>query len=182
MWVVKIIYYAIVALTLVCGCGVVLFRHALYAALSLVFTMLGIAALFVMINAQIAAAFQVIVYAGAIMVLFLFVIMLLNIGSEGAPSAQNKIVRSIAWVGTVALFVQMLIAIIYALCRNTLQEASPYSMIASNAVETNDIARFTIMNYIYAFEMISVLLLIGVVGAVVLARRKAEPEDILHVD
>ncbi len=160
----KIIYHLFVFLAIFGALMVVFARRAIYGALFLVLTMITIACLFVLLNAQLAGALQIIVYAGAIMVLFLFVIMLLNLGRQAPPSAKSRPVR---WLGLVlagAIGAQMA-AVVYSSYILPGMGAGP------EAASIEKVARLILTDYLYVFEMVSVLLLIAMIGAVVLARR-----------
>jgi NADH-quinone oxidoreductase subunit J len=148
------------------------------AALWLVNTMFCLAALYVLLDAQFIGAIQVLVYAGAIMVVFLFVIMLLNLGhpSELADA------RSFGWklaAGAVGL---ILIGEIFALTRVCVPDAFsvPAGSIAADVAQHGaiaPIARPLFTDYLLAFELTSILLLAAIVGAVVLGRRRTELPD-----
>jgi NADH-quinone oxidoreductase subunit J len=143
------------------------------AAMWLVCTMFCLAAMYVLLDAQFIGTMQVLVYAGAIMVVFLFVIMLLNLGhpSELADA------RGLWWkllAGAVGL---ALLAQIFAVTKARLPEALtlPEGTIADQVAKTGAIAPFAgvlFRDYLLAFEVTSVLLLAAVVGAVVLGKRK----------
>lgn len=154
------------ALTLLGALGVVVARHPVHAALLLVQTLFGVAVLFVSLDAHFLAAVQVIVYAGAVVVLFLFVIMLIGVDRTEDISfeplrGQRPLAAIVALTGLAEL-----IAII--VLQETLSSSSPKVYEGTN-VEQVSSAVFT--DYLFAFEITSVLLVIAVVGAVVLARR-----------
>jgi NADH-quinone oxidoreductase subunit J len=143
------------------------------AALWLVTTMFCLAALFVLLDAQFIGVIQVLVYAGAIMVVFLFVIMLLNLGhpSELADA------RGMGWKLAAGLVGFALLAQIFALTKAHLSEALtlPEHSIANTMARDGAIAPLAgplFKEYLLAFEVTSVLLLVAVVGAVVLGMRK----------
>ena len=145
------------------------------AALWLVNTMFSLAALYVLLDAQFIGAIQVLVYAGAIMVVFLFVIMLLNLGhpSELADA------RGTGWKIAAGLVGLALLAQIFALVRSRIPEqfslgpgAVAAQVEAQGAIAP--IAQPLFTEYLLAFELTSVLLLAAIVGAVVLGRRRAE--------
>ena len=138
----------------------------------LVTTMFALAALFVMLDAQFIGAIQVLVYAGAIMVVFLFVIMLLNLGhpSEIADARGRgwKLVAAARWASRS-------LAQIFALTRVHVQPRIPPGYLARQIEYTGVIAPIAgplFNEYLLAFEVTSVLLLAAVVGAVVLGRRR----------
>jgi NADH-quinone oxidoreductase subunit J len=143
------------------------------AALWLVNTMFSLAAMFVLLDAQFIGVLQVLVYAGAIMVVFLFVIMLLNLGhpSELADA------RGLGWKLSAGLVGLALLAQVFALTRVHLPEALtlPENAVADMMARDGVIAPLAgplFKEYLLAFEVTSVLLLAAIVGAVVLGKRK----------
>ncbi len=138
------------------------------AALWLVNTMFSLAALYVMLDAQFVGVVQVLVYAGAIMVVFLFVVMLLNLGDAGpVADFRNNRVR----LGAAAVAVVML-AELLVLTNGRIPEVMPADVPESNAVAP--VAQVLFTDHLLAFELTSVLLLIAVVGSVVLAKRRLD--------
>ena len=153
--------------------GVIVRPHPVHAALSLILTLFGVAVLFVAQDANFLAAVQVIVYAGAIVVLFLFVIMLLGVDRvESLRVDPIKVQRPLAAIVGVGL-IGLLVASI-AQGRKTIRMRS--TGIANATVVTPDanikqLANDLFSNRVFAFELTSVLLVIAVVGTVLLARR-----------
>jgi NADH-quinone oxidoreductase subunit J len=163
--------------------GVIVRPNPVHAALSLVLTLFGVAVLFVAQEANFLAAVQVIVYAGAIVVLFLFVIMLLGVDrSEDLSIEPIPIQRPLAAVVGVGLFATLTAAVVQA--RSSVVAGSGTGL--EIATETGDhdanirqIARDLFSDRVFAFELTSVLLVVAVVGTVLLARRpdkQAAPE------
>lgn len=151
--------------------GVVLFRNPVHNALSLVATLFGVAVLFIAQEAYFLAAIQVIVYAGAIVVLFLFVIMLLGVdrveATERDPLPAQRIVGVIAGLGIGVLSIVILLA-------GGEESTGAQSATAPLNDGTSDIERLgkvLFTDYVFAFEVTAVLLTVAVVGAVVLSRR-----------
>jgi NADH-quinone oxidoreductase subunit J len=148
-------------------------RSPVSAALWLVVTMFCLAALFVMLDAQFIGAIQVLVYAGAIMVVFLFVIMLLNLGEP----AQVADIRGIGWklvagAAGIALLAELLTL---TKARSPASLALPEGFVADQIVRTGAIAPVAgplFTQYLLAFEVTSMLLLAAIVGAVVLGKRR----------
>jgi NADH-quinone oxidoreductase subunit J len=157
------------AVVLVGALGVVLRSHPVHAALSLVMTLFGVAVLFIAQDAQFLAAVQVIVYAGAIVVLFLFVIMLLGIDKVESikidPIRGQRPLAAVLGVGTLAL---TLLAILVAAKRKVTGAAANT---ITDEPNINQLARSIYGDNVLAFELTSVLLVIAVVGTVLLARR-----------
>ncbi|HTJ77202.1 MAG TPA: NADH-quinone oxidoreductase subunit J [Acidimicrobiales bacterium] len=153
---------------LVGALGVVLSSHPVHSALMLVMTLFGVAVLFIAQQAHFLAAVQVIVYAGAIVVLFLFVIMLLGVDrSENLAREPLKGQRPIALLAGVAVVASIFVLARHAWVSGATAVAGPADGPGSNVEKLAD-SLFT--RYLLMFEMTSVLLVIAVVGAVVLAR------------
>jgi len=143
------------------------------AALRLVTTMFSLAALYVLLDAHFIGVIQVLVYAGAIMVVFLFVIMLLNLGHPSDVADA----RGMGWKLAAGLVGLALLAQVFALTRVHVPEALALreNAIADQVAATGAIAPIAgplFKDYLLAFEVTSVLLLAAVVGAVVLGKRK----------
>ena len=154
--------------------GVITRKHPVHAALSLVLTLFGVAVLFVIQQAHFLAAVQVIVYAGAIVVLFLFVIMLLGVDRvENLRTEPLTTQRPLAVIVSLGL-IGILIAA-FATGSGVLHERGsgiliPDSSTGSDA-NTIQLAKSIFSQYVVAFEVTSVLLVVAVVGTVLLARR-----------
>ncbi len=150
--------------------GVVLAPNPVHAALSLVGTLFGVAVLFLNLEAHFLAAVQIIVYAGAIVVLFLFVIMLL-----GVDRLEDISIEPILGQRVLAIFVGLagfgLGAFYIAASVEGLTAASAVLALEDAVVTLPQIAQVLFTDYVYAFEAIAVLLTISVVGAVVMTRR-----------
>ena len=150
-------------------------RSPVAAALWLVNVMFCLAALYVLLDAHFIGAIQVLVYAGAIMVVFLFVIMLLNLGH----ASELADARGSGWKLTAGLVGVALLAEVFALTRARMPESLrlPTGYIAQDVARDGAIApvaRVLFTEYLLAFELTSILLLTAIVGAVVLARRKSD--------
>jgi NADH-quinone oxidoreductase subunit J len=150
-------------------------KSPISAALWLVNTMFSLAALYVMLDAQFIGAIQVLVYAGAIMVVFLFVIMLLNVGRAEAIADT----RSIGWKITAGAVGLAILAQIFALtkARTPINLTLPQGFAAKQVEATGVIAPIAgplFNEYLLAFEVTSILLLAAIVGAVVLGKQRGE--------
>ena len=151
--------------------GVVLSPNPVHSALSLVMTLFAVAVLFVAQEAHFLAAVQVIVYAGAIVVLFLFVIMLLGVDqNENVRAEPLRAQRPLALITVGLVLLEVLLLARSEWSTGASSVAGPASGPGSN-VEKLATSIFT--RYLLAFEVTSILLVIAVVGAVVLARRTA---------
>jgi NADH-quinone oxidoreductase subunit J len=165
-----VVGFALVAAwEIVTAAGVVAFRKPIYNALSLVANMLGLAVLFLMLNAQFLFAAQVIVYAGAVMVLFVFIIALMNPESDVALPR-----RGTEWIyGAVfgVIFAALLVALLFNRgLSGRPGTLTPEAIAAVGNVQTVGIALYT--KFLFPVEVTSLLLLIAAVGAVYLAMRR----------
>jgi NADH-quinone oxidoreductase subunit J len=160
---------ALLSLLAIAGAlGTVTLKNGIYAALSLVGTLLTLACLYVTLDAQFLASVQVIVYAGAIMVLFLFVIMLLN-----AAQAETQ-EDPLPWVTPVAIASGIVLAGAFAFTAFRFQAPKPLAE-AAKALQggtPGPIGETLFTKFLLPFEAVSILLLIAVVGAVALVRRE----------
>jgi NADH-quinone oxidoreductase subunit J len=165
--------FAFVLLSLVSligAVGVITLREPVHAALSLVGTLLTLAVLYVTLEAHFLAAIQVIVYAGAIMVLFLFVIMLLNV--QGEPEAEARL----GWLRPAAYLVALVAAASIALVAfQEPRQLPPVETIAAalRGGGADAVGESLFTDYVLAFQLVGVLLLTGIIGAVSLVQRKA---------
>jgi NADH-quinone oxidoreductase subunit J len=170
------------AIILTGAIGVVVSRSPVHSALSLVMTLFGIAVLFVAQQAHFLAAVQIIVYAGAIVVLFLFVIMLLGVEAtddlDTEPLAGQRPMAAVAGVGLLGMAV--VAAIITHRDSDVVITGTPSAVGAlstSGADNVRVLGKALFTDYLFAFEITSVLLVIAVVAAVVLARRPPRSGD-----
>jgi NADH-quinone oxidoreductase subunit J len=177
-----VITFAVAAIITLAGAvGVVLSRNPVHAALSLVGTLFGIAVLFVEQEAHFLAAVQVIVYAGAIVILFLFVIMLLGVDQPDDGTTRDKFK---AWRPFAVLLALAMSALVVGLASWDWKATGAKSVggTASGAgSNVEKLADSIFTQYLLPFEATSFLLIIAVVGAVILARRPSV-EDEAYVD
>jgi NADH-quinone oxidoreductase subunit J len=157
------IFLILAALAVAGAVSLILQRHPIHSALSLIVVMVALAGLYLLQGAEFIAAVQIIVYAGAIMVLFVFVIMLLNAGEE----ERTNLSRLARFVG-VPLGVVFLVEVAFAIGRATSQ-LSPTAM---TTVSTRELSSLLFRDYVFPFELTSFLILIALLGALVLARRE----------
>ena len=143
--------------------SLILQRHPIHSALSLIVVMVALAGLYLLQGAEFIAAVQIIVYGGAIMVLFVFVIMLLNAGEE----ERTNMSRMARFVG-VPLGVVFLLEVAYWIARATSHMTQPSPL----AVSTRVLSTLLFREYVFPFELTSFLILIALLGALVLARRE----------
>jgi NADH-quinone oxidoreductase subunit J len=166
------------AICLAGALGVVLFRNPVHNALSLIATLFGVAVLFIAQEAYFLAAIQVIVYAGAIVILFLFVIMLLGVDKAERIDTEPILGQRPAAVLTgVAILGLSLTALLSSAARIT-GEQSVLAPLDPNVPDIEQLGLVLFTDYIFAVEITAVLLTIAVVGAVVLARQATAPIDL----
>ena len=166
-------------MALVGAVGVVVRRNPVHAALSLVLTLFGVAVLFVQQGAHFLAAVQVIVYAGAIVVLFLFVIMLLGVDrAEDLSVEPLGIQRPLAGVIGVSL-VGLLTAAVLTSESAVISSGSGVTAPSVGSPDANvkQLAESIFSDHVFAFEITSLLLLVAVVGTVILARRLPKEQE-----
>ena len=172
--------------------GTVLLKNPFYAVLALVCHLLGLAALFLLLRAEFVAAAQVIVYAGAVMVLYVFVVAYVGEGTELPLSgAGGASLRPISLLFAGALFVELCIAVLGSGLAALGSEGAGIQGATGEAADTGfgtaaEMGRLFLTKFLVAFEAASLLLLIAAVGAVILARRRggmeAGPEVISVAD
>lgn len=169
---IQLIFLGLAALAVVAAFNVILQRNPIYSAIGLIVVLCCLAALFVTLYAQFIAAIQIIVYAGAIMVLFVFVIMLLNVREEESKTDRQKYLK---WLAA-PLFLALLGEVFAVLKTVGNPSASPNP---PGTVESIADKMFT--SYLLPFEATSVLILMAIVGAMLLARRNTK-EDIERIE
>jgi len=159
-----ILFYSCAVLAVVSALVVIGQRNPVYSAFALIVTLCSLAVIFALLGSPFIAVLQVIVYAGAIMVLFLFVLMLLNVKREqDAPPPRDRLLAGIA----LALVTLLVLQAGTVLLRVRLLPAADFDASTRRMAETLFSAHF-----VYAFEATSVLIVAALVGAVVLARKE----------
>jgi NADH-quinone oxidoreductase subunit J len=142
-------------------------REPIHSALSLILVMVSLAVLYLLLGAEFISAVQIIVYAGAIMVLFVFVIMLLNAGVEERTN-RSQLAK---YVG-LPLGGLLTLELAYWLWRSVSQNAISGVQAPSGAASTEQLSVMLFHQFLFPFEATSILILIAILGAVVLARRE----------
>jgi NADH-quinone oxidoreductase subunit J len=176
---VTVLFWGFAALAVLAALLCVTRKSPVASALWLVMTMFSLAAIYVLLDAQFIAAIQILVYAGAIMVLFLFVIMLLNLGQAGPTDMRGWFGRGVAVLlgGGIALQLIVLARVVWA--EGFGSQTAGYPLPAGELGRVQEaqgaigmLADPLFRQYLVPFEVTSVLLLAAIVGAVVLAKRK----------
>jgi NADH-quinone oxidoreductase subunit J len=161
-----VIFFIFGALCVAGALNLLLQRHPINSALSLIVVMTSLAVLYLLLGAEFLAAAQVIVYSGAIMVLFTLVIMLLNAGEE-ERTRGSKAAYLVGFPGVAALL--GLLTYIFLSIRTPLGNAQ---LGGGTLVTTSDLSRVLFRDLLLPFEVTSVLILIAILGAVALARKE----------
>jgi NADH-quinone oxidoreductase subunit J len=177
------ILFFIAAIVAIAGAiGVVMLRNPFYSVLALVCHLIALAALFMLLRAEFVAAAQVVVYAGAVMVLYVFVVAYVGGGQEYQVGSALRILGPLF---AVAVAVELCIAMLGTALSGIAGHGAPY---VRGFGTPKQIGRLFLTDYLFAFEVASLLLLVAAIGAVVLARRRggleseedAELEQRLH--
>jgi NADH-quinone oxidoreductase subunit J len=166
-----VIFYVLAAITMLSALFVVFLRRPVHNVVFMIMTMVSLAGLFLLLHAEFVAMVQLVVYAGAVMVLFLFVIMLLNLESLN-PVQDAKAARM--WVGALLGlgFLVLIGPVLKAfLPSGKIVGAAAFAPGLSN---TEIVARELFTTYLLPFEIASVLLLAAIIGTVIVSRKRAE--------
>jgi NADH-quinone oxidoreductase subunit J len=161
-----VIFFALAALAVLGAVSLIVQRHPIHSALSLIVVMVALAGLYLLMGAEFVAAVQIIVYGGAIMVLFVFVIMLLNAGEEERTNFSK-----LATYAGIPLAVAVTGLITAAIANGKLPPppAGPTGAVTS----TYNLSMLLFKNFVYPFELTSFLILVAILGAIVLAQRES---------
>ncbi len=159
-----VIFFLLAGVAVAGALSLILQRHPIHSALSLIVVMMAVAGLYLLQGAEFISAVQIIVYAGAIMVLFVFVIMLLNAGEEERTNRS----RMARYVG-LPLGVFLLLQLVYWMGR----APAPLTAASAGPAPTRKLAMMLFQDFVFPFELTSILILIAILGALVLAKRES---------
>jgi NADH-quinone oxidoreductase subunit J len=178
------VFFFLAAIGAIAGAvGTVTLRNPFYSVLALVFHLLSLAALFLLLRAEFVAAAQVVVYAGAVMVLYVFVVA--YVGGQDQPlsaAGSSGRLRIVSALFAGALFVELCLAVLGSGLAALGTEGAAMGAATGQAADTGfgtaaEMGRLFLTTFLVAFETASLLLLIAAVGAVILARRRSGLED-----
>ena len=160
-----IIFLVLAAVAVLGAVSLILQRHPIHSALSLIVVMVALAGLYLLMGAEFVAAVQIIVYGGAIMVLFVFVIMLLNAGEE----ERTNFSRLATYAG-----LPLAVAIAGLIAAAILRSSVSFSTTGPNGAltSTKALSMLLLREFVYPFELTSFLVLVAILGAIVLAQRE----------
>ena len=165
------VFFFFAAIGAVAGAaGTVMLRDAFYSVLALVCHLIFLAMLFLLLRAEFVAAAQVIVYAGAVMVLYVFVVGYVGGMQAGLAGSSGRGLRIVSVLFALALFIELSIALIGSGIEALDGEGAPYE---AGFGEPGTVGTEFLTTYLVAFEIASLLLLVAAVGAVILARRRS---------
>ncbi len=160
-------FYIFAAVTLFGGLGVVLSKNPVTSAFAMITSFLGMASLFILLNAYLAGIIQILVYAGAIMVLFLFIIMLMDVQVEEKRQFNYGIIGGGALL--VGLFVLQLIGVL----KNFAAGGSEFRGLGdSDKSDVHSIGELMYTDYLFPIQVVGVLLLVATIGVVVLSKKE----------
>jgi NADH-quinone oxidoreductase subunit J len=159
-----LVFFVLAAMAVLGAVSLILQRHPIHSALSLIVVMIALAGLYLLMGAEFVAAVQIIVYGGAIMVLFIFVIMLLNAGVEERTNASK-----LAGVAGIPLAVALMGVLAAAVVRSSYAAQTPT---IGTVAPTKAVANLLFQDFVYPFELTSFLILVAILGAIVLAQRE----------
>ncbi len=168
----SVFFYILAVVTTAGAVAVVALPNPLYSVLALILTFLGLAGLYLSLHAEFVAAVQVIVYAGAIMMLFLFVVMLINLDREEKRELLLPFQKLLGAVAGIALFGVLMKVFFFTSLTTGKKGAFPLARV-SEVGNTQVVGNLLLTDYILPFQAMGVLLFVGIVGAVVLARRRS---------
>jgi NADH-quinone oxidoreductase subunit J len=169
-----ITFYVVAALTVAGGVGVIAFKSPVHSALALLGTFVMVAVLFVLKHAEFLAAVQVLVYAGGIMVLYLFVIMLVRVKELRAEDVFLSGIAPLAILGGVLLGALIAIGIVLGSMAAGGGDAAALQMVNGTTIGNTEAVGWELYTrYLVPFEIVSVVLLVAMIGAIVFGRRDA---------
>ena len=165
-----VLFIILAVFTVVTAVLVIVQRNPVASAIFLILTFFSLAGIYLLLHAEFIAAVQVIVYAGAIMVLFLFVIMLLNLEKEKRLVARGRLMKTVGVFLGVAFLIQIGIVFQKVLLEGTPGNFPPGKVAALG--NTQVVARLLFTDFLLPFEITSVLLLVAIIGAIILVKRE----------
>jgi len=166
------LFWMLAIMTALSALAVILVRNPIYSALTLALAMVGVSALFVTLNAYFLAGVQMIVYAGAVLVLFVMVLMLFDLKHELQTFTRGRLSGMIK-LGSVGLLAGLVVGAILMSAGTFLRSAPPPPLVNGIAEDTTKkLGQLLFSQYLFGFEALGVLLLVVAVGAVALSRSK----------
>jgi NADH-quinone oxidoreductase subunit J len=165
-----LLFWLLAVIALVASVSMIIQRNPVHSALFLIVTLLSLAGLFLLLSAHFLAVIQIIVYAGAIMVLFLFVIMLLDIRRTEAAPSRVKLQKSLGLLLGVLFFVETVLVLRSGVVSDTAAVAAP--PLAQDFGTAVALGRTLFTGYLFPLQLAAVLLFVALIGAIVLSKRR----------
>ena len=158
-----VIFSVLAAIAVLGAVSLIIQRHPIHSALSLIVVMVALAGLYLLMGAEFVAAVQIIVYGGAIMVLFIFVIMLLNAGEE----ERTNFSKLALYAG-----IPLAVAVTGLIAAAMVSSSTPLPAAPASLTSTRALSTLLFKEFVYPFELTSFLILVAILGAIVLAQRE----------
>lgn len=164
----SMLFNVLATLAVLGAVGLIVFKHPMNGAMSFIITLISLAGLYVLLSAKLIFAIQLIVYAGAIMSLIIFIIMFLNISDEDLPDESSRWVYYAGGIILIAPIANFLIKLVGKV------RGTENVIVADGFGGIKEIGTLLFKEWVLPFEIISILLLVALVGAVVLAGKRGE--------
>jgi NADH-quinone oxidoreductase subunit J len=168
MSVTQILFWALSVAALVSAMMVVASKNPVHSILFLIITFFAISGHYILLNAQFLAIVNIIVYAGAIMVLFLFVVMLMNLNADSEPPQKNKFILFGGTIAGASVLLVLVAALKQSAVTNQVVEIN-----SGNVGLIENLGKILFTDYVFPFEISSVLFLSAMIGAVVISKKEA---------
>lgn len=163
------IFLLFAGVAIIAAANILIQRHPIYSALSLIVTFIALAGIYIQMHAEFIAVMQIVVYTGAIMVLFIFVIMLLNVGAEQRVPDRVHVVKYFGLPLAGLLTVEIGLIVARGFSNEGISVESASINLSGN---TQMIGKALYTQYVLPFEITSILLLVAIVGAIVMAKKE----------
>lgn len=162
----EVLFIAFAALSILGAMGLILFRHPMKGAMSLVVTMISLAGLYALLSAKLIFVLQLIVYAGAIMSLIIFIIMFLNIQDKDLPKEEGRFLYLAGGIAIIIPIATFLIKVVKSV------PETQVTIVGNGFGGVKEVGLVLFQDWLLPFEIVSLLLLVALIGAVVLAGKR----------
>jgi len=162
----EVLFIALAALSILGAMGLILFRHPMKSAMSLVVTMISLAGLYALLSAKLIFVLQLIVYAGAIMSLMVFIIMFLNIQDNDLPVEEGRFLYLAGGIAVLIPIASFLIKVVKSV------PETQATIVGNGFGGVKEVGLILFQDWLLPFEIVSLLLLVALIGAVVLAGKR----------
>ena len=169
---IEIIFYVFASILVLTSLGVILFKNPVYSAISLILSFITSAALWLLLQAEFLAIVLILVYVGAVMVLFLFVVMMLNIDDVVRTSKFNKMAPFALFIGLI--IVAELITLIWVRSDQFSMASVPTDVLDNSVSNTTLLGTTLFTDYLYSFEIAGFILLLAIIVSISLTMRRRE--------